>query len=53
MELNELAPAVTTTSVPYRDSTAFQKALSHIKKTDIELYKQLLTLECEEMGCFD
>ena len=53
MELNELETAVTNTSVPYRDSTAFQKALSHIKKTDIELYKHLLTLECEEMGFFD
>ena len=53
MELNELETAVTTTSVPYRDSKAFQKALSHIKKTDIELYKHLLTLECEEMGYFD
>lgn len=53
MELNELETAVMITSVCYRDSKAFQMALSHIKKTDTELYKHLITLECEEMGFFD
>ena len=50
MELNELENAVKTTSVPYRDSTAFQKALFYIKDTNVELYKHLLTIEFEEMG---
>lgn len=48
--IEELEELVFTKSVPYRDSTAFQSALAHIKDTDIEIYKTLLYTECNEMG---
>lgn len=38
------------TSIPYRDSRAFQEALKHIKKTNLELYSHLLEMECRECG---
>ena len=37
----------------YGGSTAFQKALDFVKKHDEELYKSLLLIEIDEMGCMD
>lgn len=50
MDLTTLENAVKTTSVTYRDSTAFRNALHFVKMSDLSFYKTLLEMECEEMG---
>lgn len=53
MDIKELENAVKTTSVTYRDSTAFRNALHFVKMSDLSFYKTLLEMECEEMGIED
>ena len=44
--------AVFDISIPYRDSTAFKRALQYIEKTDSDLYKELIQTEYNEMSGF-
>ena len=53
MDIKKLENAVKTTSVTYRDSTAFRSALHFVKMSDLSFYKTLLEMECEEMGIED
>lgn len=53
MDIKKLENAVKTTSVTYRDSTAFRNALHFVKMSDLSFYKTLLEMECEEMGFED
>lgn len=53
MDIKKLENAVKTTSVTYRDSTAFRNALHFVKMSDLSFYKTLLEMECEEMGIED
>ena len=50
MEILDYENDILSTSAAYNDSTAFQRALSYIKKTNAELYAQLLEVEGEECG---
>lgn len=45
----EMEDYIFNVSVPYRESSAFRKALSYIEKTNRELYNELIKLEYEEM----
>lgn len=49
-ELSILESAVFSTSIPYRDSTAFQRALLFVKAKDPKRYESLLLIEAEEAG---
>ena len=53
MDIKKLENAVKTTSVTYRDSTAFRNALHFVKMSDLSFYKTLLEMECDEMGIED
>ena len=53
MDIKKLENAVKTTSVTYRDSTAFRNALHFVKMSDLSFYKTLLETECDEMGIED
>ena len=53
MDIKKLENAVKTTSVTYRDSTAFRNALHFVKMSDLSFYKTLLEMECQEMGIED
>lgn len=53
MDIKKLENAVKTTSVTYRDSTAFRNALHFVKMSDLNFYKALLETECDEMGFED
>lgn len=53
MDIKKLENAVKTTSVTYRDSTAFRNALHFVKMSDLSFYKALLETECNEMGFED
>jgi hypothetical protein len=50
--LKEMEEAVFDMSIPYRDSTAFRKALQYIEKTDPDLYEELIQTEYNEMSGF-
>lgn len=50
MDILELETEMQNTSLSYKFSTAFQRALEYIKKTNKDLYAELVEKECEECG---